>query len=95
MIIQSVREPIKCGYTVYLYEYNRIAYRLCRWYLYPFYRMIVLIKLGKWRFYAWLNRKGIMHTPLNRVMQLTDIPIIKKLQEYSLKVEHRSPKSRI
>lgn len=42
--------------------------KYCYWFLYPFYRTAVHIRNVKYRFYRYLNRKGIMKTPGGCVM---------------------------
>lgn len=69
----SSKDVIFEGYTVYGRYYDRLAYAVCRWWLYPAFRIGWVFTETKCRFYHWLIVKGIMHTPIGSQMQFRDI----------------------
>jgi len=66
-------EIMPVGYTPYSYSFVSHSYNCCRWYQYPAYRMVEKLKWYRSSIYRWLNLKGIMHTPEECHMQLSDI----------------------
>ena len=70
---------MKC--VVYDVDCFRQQEKYCYWFLYPFYRTAVHIRNAKCWFYRYLNRKGIMKTPRERSMCITDIPFIGNIKK--------------
>jgi len=69
----DMRGNMPTGYTPYHYIFSQNIYYVCRWHVYPIFRIIEKLKNKKWSFYAWLNHKGIMNTPEGCKMRLSDI----------------------
>lgn len=91
----SIKTIVREGYAVYGIVPKERQYKMCKWYLYPIFRTIEKLRLAKCKFYFYLNIKRIMHTPEGYEAHISDIPIIKKLQEYSLKVKRGPLKPRL
>lgn len=69
----SMKETMVLRFVAYDYDHNKLEVKICRWYLYPFCRFPVWLNKKRIHFYHFLNDIGIMHTPYECVMQLSDI----------------------
>jgi hypothetical protein len=64
---------IPVGYAVYDYDMCALKYCVCLWCFYPIFIISIIIVKNKFRFYKWLNKKGIMHTPEFCPMTFSDL----------------------
>lgn len=69
------------GYTIAHRHNHKLTVICCKWYLYWLIRPYYVAKDYKYKFYQWLNVKGIMKTSEGCIMEIYDIPVIKKVME--------------
>jgi len=61
------------GYVIYDTNISKLTKLYCRWWLYPVFRLTVVLRTIKFHLYRFLNSHNVMHTPAGCYMRLSDI----------------------
>ncbi|KGE20618.1 hypothetical protein [Paenibacillus wynnii] len=66
-------KPPSIGWVAWEIDYWTRMLRLCRWWAYPFMLIFIAFRSCRVELYHWLNRVGIMKTPIGNHMVISDI----------------------
>jgi hypothetical protein len=69
----SARRSVPVGYSIYQWKPEQLAYCVCLWWAYPFFRIPALLIELKYALYWYLNKIGIMYTEEGQMMSIRDI----------------------
>jgi hypothetical protein len=69
-MIIPLHKRIPDGYAVYDIDEARRAHCVCRWWLYPIFRVGYYLRELKYTIYRWLYNHGTLHTPLGEQVSL-------------------------
>lgn|GEM_PF-6248932 len=67
------RKPPPKGWCVWDIDWCTGEVSICPWWAYPSLKLYCLLRFLRFGLYHWLNRVGIMKTPIGNRMMLSDI----------------------
>jgi hypothetical protein len=73
----SSQVPI--GYSVFNILFDEYMIYICKWYMYPIYRIPCYLRNKKYLFYYWLHEKRLMECEAGERMSWRNLKLFKKM----------------